>query len=121
MPLVLVSRNFVSLVTSFFLAAIVEKAGAQEVVVSSYYPPAVSYYYAPPTVSYSVPTTVSYYVPTTVSYYSPQVAYYSAPTAYYAPSTAYYSAVPVTTTRYGLFGRPRTSTTYYYSPTYISP
>jgi hypothetical protein len=36
-----------------------------------------------------------------VSYYAPAVSYYAGPAA-------------VTTTRYGLFGRPRFSTTYYY-------
>jgi hypothetical protein len=34
---------------------------------------------------------------------------------YYAPSVTYYAApAAATTTRYGLFGRPRVSTTYYY-------
>jgi hypothetical protein len=59
--------------------------------------PAVSYYYAP---------SVSYYVPS-VSYYAPPVSYYAAPAA-------------VTTTRYGLFGRPRVRTTYY-PPVYVGP
>jgi hypothetical protein len=61
--------------------------------------PAASYYYAPP-------ASYSYYAPA-VSYYPPSVPYYAAPAA-------------VTTTRYGLFGRPRASTTYY-PPGYVGP
>jgi hypothetical protein len=57
-------------------------------------------YYAAPTVTYYAPPAVSYYAPA-VSYYAPAVSYYAAPTA-------------VTTTRYGLFGRPRYSVTRYY-------
>jgi hypothetical protein len=83
-----------------------------QVVVSYYSPPAVTCYsppvvYAPaPTVSYYTPR-VSYYTPPSVTYYTPSVSYYTAPAA-------------VTTTRYGLFGRPRVSTTYY-PPAYVSP
>ncbi len=69
--------------------------------VSYYAAPAVSYY-APPAVSYYAPPAVSYYAPPAVSYYAaPAVSYYAAPSA-------------VTTTRYGLFGRPRYSVTRYY-------
>jgi hypothetical protein len=65
--------------------------------------PAVSYY-AAPVVSYYAPgPVVSYYAPPAVSYYPPAVSYYAPPTA-------------VTTTRYGLFGRPRASVTRYYYP-----
>lgn len=93
---------------------------------ASYYapPPTVSYYtppvvYAPaPQVSYYYGAPVSYYTPT-VSYYAPPVSYYAPRVSYYAPPVSYYSApVAVTTTRYGLFGRPRVSTTYY-PPAYI--
>jgi hypothetical protein len=57
----------------------------------------VSYYYAPP-----------------VSYYTPSVSYYAPAVTYYPPSVSYDPApAPVTATRYGLFGRPRVSTTYY--------
>lgn len=73
---------------------------------------------------------VSYYTAPTVTYYSPPVVYTPAPTVsyYYTPSVSYYApavsynAVPaaVTTTRYGLFGRPRVSTTYY-PPVYVGP
>jgi hypothetical protein len=75
-------------------------------VVSYYSPPVV---YAPaPTVSYYSAPAVSYYPPT-VSYYAPAVSYYAAP----APVVSYYSApAVVTTTRYGLLGRPRYTTTY---------
>jgi hypothetical protein len=63
--------------------------------------PVVSYYTPAPAVSYSYGSSVSYYTPApAMSYYAPSVSYYSAPAA-------------VTTTRYGLFGRPRVSTTYY--------
>lgn len=61
-------------------------------------PPAVSYY--TPAVVYRPAPVVSYYVAPSVSYYVPSVSYYSGPTA-------------VTTTRYGLFGRRRVTTTYY--------
>jgi hypothetical protein len=77
--------------------------------------PVVSYY-APP-VTYSVPA-VSYYAPAAVSYYAPApVVSYYAP----APVVSYYAPAPasaVTTTRYGFFGRPRVSTTYY-APVYV--
>jgi hypothetical protein len=74
--------------------------------------PSVSYYYAP---------SVAYYAPVpAVSYYSPHVSYY-APTVSYYPAASYYAApTAVTTTRYGLFGRPRVTTTYY-APTYVGP
>ncbi|HEV3445156.1 MAG TPA: hypothetical protein VG099_10960 [Gemmataceae bacterium] len=76
-----------------------------------YSAPQVSYYYAP-AVSYYTPA-VSYY-PTSVAYYAPSVSYYAAP-AYAAPAVSYYAAsAAVTTTRYGLFGRPRVSSTYFY-------
>jgi Pupal cuticle protein C1 len=104
------------------LAALVVLFGAATVradyfytapVVSSYYTPAPvvqsSYYYAPPVVT-------SYYAPAPVV----RTSYYYAPpavTTYYAPapSYSYYSAPAVsTTTRYGIFGRPRYSVTTYY-------
>ena len=84
---------------------------AQAVVVS---PPSVSYYAPAPTVTY-----YRYGAPV-VSYYSPPVLYTPAPVvSYYAPAVTYYAGpTAVTTTRYGLFGRPRVSTTYY-SPGYV--
>jgi hypothetical protein len=89
-----------------------------------YYPPAVSYYppavtcYSPPVV-YAPAPAVSYYYPPPVSYYPPAVSYYAPSVSYYAPSVSYYAApAAVTTTRYGLFGRPRVSTTYY-PPVYV--
>ena len=94
---------------------------AQTVVVS---PPGVSYYAPAPAVSY-----YSYSSPV-VSYYSPPVVYTPAPAVsyYYGGSVSYYTPAPVvsyyagpaavTTTRYGLFGRPRVSTTYY-PPVYV--
>ena len=64
-------------------------------------PPVVSYYAPPPVVTYYYAPRVSYYYPPAVSYYAPSASYYAGPAA-------------VTTTRYGLFGRPRVSTTTYY-------
>jgi hypothetical protein len=77
-------------------------------------PPAAPCYAPAPVVSYYAPPVVSYYAPPVVSYYAPApvVSYYAPPavSSYYAPPTA------VTTTRYGLFGRPRASVTRYYYP-----
>jgi len=111
-------------------------AKAQFVVVSR---PGVAYYTAPPAVTYYSPSVVYtpratvafYYSPPApyTSYYPPSVSYYAPPVtySYYTPSVSYYTppvsyATPtaVTTTRYGLFGRPRVSTTYY-SPVYVGP
>ena len=80
--------------------------------VSCYSPPAV---YAPaPAVSYYPAPAVSYYAPA-VSYYAPAVAYYTPAVSYYAPAVSYYGGpVAVTTTRYGLLGRPRATVTRYY-------
>jgi hypothetical protein len=98
------------------------RVGAQAVVVSS---PGVSYYYPAPVVSYySAPVVyapapaASYYYG--ASYYTPAVSYYTPAVSYYAaPSVSYYSApTAVMTTRYGLFGRPRVTTSYY-SPGYV--
>jgi hypothetical protein len=78
-----------------------------------YPPPEVSCYYSPPVV-YAPAPVVSYYAPA-VSYYAPAVSYYAPAVSYYAPAVSYYGGPgAVTTTRYGLFGRPRYSTTYYY-------
>jgi hypothetical protein len=94
------------------------RATAQTYVVS---PPSVSYYYAPPAVTYYSPS-VSYYYGAPASNYAPSVSYYAPPSVsyyaptvtYYGPSVSYYAGpAAVTTTRYGLFGRPRVSTTYY--------
>ncbi len=94
------------------------RVAAQTVIVSS---PAVSYYYPAPTVTYYSPPvvytpapSVSYYYSAPVSYYTPSVSYYAPAVSYYTPSVSYYPAAgAVTTTRYGLFGRPRVRTTYY--------
>jgi len=74
-------------------------------------PPQASYYAAPAASYYAAPApVVSYY------YAPPAVSYYAAPAAsYYAAPAAYYPAPVAATTRYGLFGRPR-ATTYYYYP-----
>jgi hypothetical protein len=89
--------------------------------VTYYYQPVVSYYYTP-VVSYAPTALVSYYTPPP-SYYTPAVSYYAPAVSYYRPAVSYYYAPAVsyyagsgavTTTRYGLFGRPRVSTTYYY-------
>jgi hypothetical protein len=100
------------------------RVAAQTVVVSppgvSYYAPApVVTYYSPPVV-YAPAPAVSYYYGS-VSYYAPApaVSYYTPSVSYYAPAVSYYAApAAVTTTRYGVFGRPRVSTTYY-SPVYV--
>ena len=81
---------------------------AQSVVVP---PPPVTCY-SPPVV-YAPAPAVSYYYGGTVSYYTPAPA-----VSYYAPAVSYYAPAAVTTTRYGLFGRPRVSTTYY-APVYV--
>ena len=67
------------------------------------------------------PPPVTYYPPPVVSYYSPPVAYTPAPpVSYYAPPVSYYAPpTTVTTTRYGLFGKPRVTTSYYYPPVYV--
>jgi hypothetical protein len=89
----------------------------------AYYPPAVAYYapapivtrYSPPVV-YSRAVGTSYYYAPAVSYYAPPVVtYYTPSPTYYGPAVSYAAPVAsVTTTRYGLLGRPRVSTTYYY-------
>jgi hypothetical protein len=83
-------------------------AKAQYVVSTTYYPPPVVSYYSPPVVSYYAP-------PPAVSYYygAPAASYYTPTVTYYAPTVTYYPATAVTTTRYGLFGRPRYTTTYW--------
>jgi hypothetical protein len=88
------------------------RAGADAIlvsppVVSCYYPPPAVAYYSPPAVYAAVPQ-VSYYYTPAVSYYTPAVSYYAAPAVSYYPAPA-----AATTTYYGLFGRPRVSTTYY--------
>jgi hypothetical protein len=95
------------------------RASAQLPAVACYRPPVVAYYAPPvalapaPSVSYYYSPGVSYYAPP-VSYAPPSVASYTPPASYYTPATA------VTTTRYGLFGRPRVQTTYYGSG-YVFP
>src|SRR5207237_888312 len=70
-----------------------------------YSPPVVSYYYPAPTVTYYSPPVAVAPVPTVSYYYAPAVTYYR-PAYAVAPAA-------VTTTRYGLLGRPRVSTSYY--------
>ncbi len=77
-----------------------------------YYPPPAVSYYAPPVV-YAPAPQVSYYYTPAVSYYAPAVSYYAPAVSYYAPAASYSPAPAATTTYYGLFGRPRVSTTYY--------
>jgi hypothetical protein len=89
------------------------RARAQTVVVSSYY--------SPPPVTYYSPPVVTYYSPPVVYTPAPAVSYYYGSVSYYAPApvVSYYAApAAVTTTRYGVFGRPRVSTTYY-PPVYV--
>ncbi len=108
----------------------VNKVSAQ-VIVTRYAAPTVTYYSQVPATSYYVAPTVSYYTPTvsyytpTVSYYTPTVSYYTPTVSYYTPATSYYAAPPATyypaatRTHYGLFGRLRSTTTYY--PSYVYP
>ena len=113
------------LASALFLLAGTQRTSAQAIVVG---PPSVPYYYPAPVVSYYSPPVVyapiqrvSYYAPPPVAY-APVVSYYSAPAVYAAPAVSYYTpsvsyAAPVSavsTTRYGLFGRPLGTTTYYY-------
>jgi hypothetical protein len=90
-----------------------------DVIVSS--PPVVSYYYAPPTVTYYSPPVVYTMPAPAVPYvYGAAVSYYTPPVATVTPSVSYYAApAAVTSTRYGLLGRPRVISTYY-SPVYIA-
>ena len=85
--------------------------------------PAVTCY--TPTVTYAAPApaTVSYYAPPVTTYYAaPTVSYYAAPTvSYYAAPAVVAPAGTVTTTRYGLFGRPRVTTSYSYPAAYVTP
>jgi hypothetical protein len=102
-----IARNFVwPLMIGLLLLVSASTAKGQGVVVTSYYTPSTSYYYpAAPVVAYS---------PATVSYYAPSVAYYPTPSvSYYAAPATTYSTGAVTATRYGLFGRPRRTATYY--------
>jgi hypothetical protein len=83
--------------------------------VSYYCPPPVVSYYGPPVVYTPAPAT-SYYYGATVSYYPPAVSYYA------APAVSYYAApaAATTTTYYGLFGRPRVTTTTYSPPVFLA-
>jgi hypothetical protein len=123
-----ISRNtFRTLAVASVLLASAEAAAAQPVIVEGACPPTVTYYQPAQTVvSYSLPPVV--YGAPTVTYYTPRVAYspvrsvsYYAPpvVSYYAPPAVSYYPGPVTTTRYGLFGQPRETRSYY--PTYILP
>jgi hypothetical protein len=83
--------------------------------VSYYSPPPVVTYYSPPAV-YALAPVTSYYHGPSVSYSIPAVSYFAAPvvTSYVAPSAV------VTTTHYGLFGRPRRTTITYSPPVYVA-
>ena len=103
------------------LLASAGRAAAQGVVVSEYCPPTVAYYeparvveYERPAVTYYAPR-VSYYPVRSVAYYdAPVVSYYpSRSVSYYAAPVSSYYPGAVSVTRYGLFGRPRSTTTYY--------
>ena len=109
-----------SFVVLFWAALGTDRANAQSVIVVA--PPRVAYYYAPPVVSYYAPAVAVPVAPPTAYYYAPPV--YAAPAVSYyaAPAVSYYApAAAVTTTRYGLFGQPRASSTYYYPPVYVRP
>jgi hypothetical protein len=85
---------------------------------------------APSVAAFYGPVPAPYAVPPVVVVPAPRVAYYPAPVVsyYYTPSVSYYAApaavVPgaaVTTTYYGLLGRPRFTSTYYYPPVAVAP
>jgi hypothetical protein len=78
-------------------------ASAQDVIIAGYSPSTVTYYQpVRPVVAYS-----TYSAPVVAyGYRMPVVSYYA------APAVSYYPAA-VRTTRYGIFGQPRRSTTYY--------
>jgi hypothetical protein len=113
--------------TALFILAGTQRASAQGIVVR---PANVSYSYPAPVVSYSSPPVVytpvqrvSYYTAPTTNYtpgvaynYAPPVSYAAPAVSYYPPTVSYYAAPvsAVTTTRYGLFGRPRETSVYYY-------
>lgn len=117
----------VILATALALLVGTQCVSAQGVVM---YPANVSYYYPAPTVTYASPPVVyspvqqvsyytaptTYYTPGVSYYYSPPVSYVAPAVSYYTPSVSYYAAPvgAVTTTRYGILGRPRETTTYYY-------
>lgn len=109
------------LILACLLGGMTDSAQAQVVVPA----PTVTYYSAP-VATYCAPAVV--YRPA-VTYYTPAVSYYAAPAvSYYAAPTVSYYAAPavtpgtyVTTTRYGLFGRPRRTVTSYYPSAYIVP
>src|SRR5581483_2471037 len=122
------TRTFtLALAALCLILALAGRAVAGPPVTVYYTPPAVTCYSPPavcapaPQVSYYAPA-VSYYAPAPqVSYYAPSVSYAAPAVSYYTPCVSYYAAPgAVTTTRYGLFGRPRVSTTYY-TPGYVVP
>ena len=119
------ARNCGTLILAVASAAVVllgaGRAAAQYPAGVSYYPAAPVVTYSSPPVVYSAAPVVTYYYapPVTyvprVAYYSPAVSYYAPSMVSYAPSVSYYPAPSaVTTVRYGLFGRPRVASTYYY-------
>jgi hypothetical protein len=108
----------VTLATVSLLALGAGRSAAQAVYVS---PPPVPYYAPPPPVTYYNPPVIYTRPPSVSYYYAPPVAYAPPLVTYYAPPAVSYTAAPaaVTTTYYGLFGRPRVSTTTYYPPGYV--
>jgi hypothetical protein len=103
--MVRIASKVIAVVAALFLVLLVAgPVSADGILVG---PPAVAWYYPAPTVAY-------YHAPVVVAP-APVVSYYYAPSvAYYTPSVSYYAApAAVTTTYYGLFGRPRAVTSYY--------
>ena len=91
------------------------RAPAQCLVPAVVYAPAPQVSYYAPAVSYYTPAISYYYAAPAVSYYTPAVSYYTPAVSYYAPAASYYAAPgAVSTTYYGLFGRPRETVTRYY-------
>jgi hypothetical protein len=107
-------RTVPALVVACLLLAASGRASAQ-VVVAEYYPaPPVVGYYSPPVVYPVIPA--AYYVPSVSYYTAPTLSYYSAPGlsySYYAAPVVGYSPAVISRTRYGLFGYPRVTRSYY--------
>lgn len=114
-------RVALGLVVALVLVAGAGQALAQPVTVTYSYPATVTFYPVAPVTYVTPSTTVTHYpVGASVSYYpQPVVTYSPAPEVTFR---GYYTAPGyTTTTRYGLFGRPRQTTTYYHPQVHVLP
>jgi hypothetical protein len=108
--MVRIACRFLAAVAALSLVLLGARPASAQIYVAA---PTSVWAYPAPTVSYYQPPVVVTPAPTVSYYYTPSVAYYTPPVSYYAAPAA------VTTTYYGLFGRPRAVTTYY-TPVYIA-